>query len=99
MIPESTEGGFNRSRWQYHLRESLLFYWEPQFTPQQADDVYQAFDWFYTPWPVLEDEELNRQVFNDVCSLLGFNYGIWFIIGILWFAQLQYFVNCIIMLY
>ena len=66
VIPESIDGGFTRAEWQHHLRESLLFYWEPQFDPQKADDIYHAFDWFYTPWPVLEDEELNRAIFNDV---------------------------------
>ena len=61
------DGGFSRAEWQYHLRESLLFYWLPQFDPQQGEDLYQAIDWFYTPWPELENEELNRALFNDVC--------------------------------
>jgi hypothetical protein len=66
VIPESMEGGFNRSRWLYHLKESLLFFWEAQFDEKTNEDLFEAFSYVYTPWPTLEDEELNRLVFNDV---------------------------------
>ena len=74
------DGGFNRSRWQYHLRESLLFFWEPQFDEKTNEDLFQAFNFFYTPWPTLEDEELNRLVFNDVSFVCLFVCGFkWFV--------------------
>ena len=60
------EGGFTREEFQFHLREDLLGMWTPQLDEKMNEDVYQALDWYYTPWPYLNDTEMNRQAFNKV---------------------------------
>ena len=40
--------------------------WEASLTEQQAQDAYYAVNFQYTPWPYLEDEDLNRDAFTDV---------------------------------
>ena len=65
-MPESLEGGFNRSEFEYLLYNRYVKIWEASMTEQQADDAYAAVNFMYTPWPYLEDEELNRDAFVDV---------------------------------
>ena len=65
-IPEALDGGFNRSEFQFLLWDRLVSIWEAQFTPEEAQDAYWATDFMYTPWPYLEDEELNRDAFTAV---------------------------------
>ena len=65
-MPESLEGGFNRSEFEYLLYNRYVKIWEASMTEQQADDAYYAVNFMYTPWPYLEDEELNRDAFTDV---------------------------------
>ena len=67
-IPESLEGGFNRSEFEFLLWDRLLAFWEDQLTPEQALDAFYATNFQYTPWPYLEDEELNRDAFVDVST-------------------------------
>ena len=68
VIPEAWDGGFNRTEFQRILRENLLEIWAPQFPPKVQEDAYSATDFMYTPWPYLEDKELNRDAFNMVMS-------------------------------
>ena len=65
-IPEALDGGFNRSEFQFLLWDRYVAIWEDQLTEQEALDAYWAIDFMYTPWPYLEDEELNRDAFTDV---------------------------------
>ena len=65
-IPESLEGGFNRSEFEFYLWDRYIAIWEDSLTEQQALDAFYAVNFMYTPWPYLEDEELNRLAFNDV---------------------------------
>ena len=65
-IPEALDGGFNRSEFNFLLQDRLLAIWEASLTPEQANDAYWAVNYHYTPWPYLEDEDLNRQAFVDV---------------------------------
>lgn len=60
------EGGFTREEFQYHLREDLIGMWAPQLTEKQTEDLFQALDWYYAPWPYVNDTEKNRQAFNMV---------------------------------
>ena len=60
------EGGFNRSEFNRLLYERLLDIFIDSLTEEQADDAYAAVNFMYTPWPYLEDEELNRDAFVDV---------------------------------
>lgn len=69
-IPEALEGGFNRSEFNQLLYERYLAIWEAQLTPEQAANTYWGVNFEYTPWPHIEDEELNRKAFVDVCILL-----------------------------
>ena len=65
-IPEAMEGGFNRTEFQTMLYERLLIIWKDSLTEKQTQDAYWATDFFYTPWPYIEDEGLNRKAFVDV---------------------------------
>ena len=60
------EGGFNRSEFNRLLYERYVTIWEEQLTEQQAQDAFWAVNFQYTPWPYIEDEELNRDAFVDV---------------------------------
>ncbi len=77
VIPESIEGGFNKTEFEYYLRNNLLSIFSPLF-PDKLEDVVQAMYNFYAPYPHLEDEDLNREAFNTVISsyipILFFEY-------------------------
>ena len=60
------EGGFNRTEFNTLLYTRLLDIFYDSLTEQQAEDAYWAVNFMYTPWPYLEDEELNRKAFIDV---------------------------------
>ena len=62
------EGGFNRSEFEQLLYDRLLNIFVDSLTPEQAEDAYWAVNFQYTPWPYLEDEELNRDAFVDVST-------------------------------
>lgn len=47
-------------------------------TPEQAEDAYWAVNFYYTPWPHIEDEELNRKAFVDVSTIGLLKGGIFF---------------------
>ena len=65
-MPESMNGGFNRSEFNQLLYERYVKIWEASMTPQQAQDAFYATNFMYTPWPYLEDENLNRDAFVQV---------------------------------
>ena len=61
------DGGFTREQFEYHLREDLLGMWSPQFDAQTTEDAFEAMNFFYSPWPFVNDTDLNREAFNVVC--------------------------------
>ena len=65
-MPEALEGGFNRSEFNFLLYDRYVRIWNASVTPEQAEEAYWAVNYFYTPWPYLEDEDLNRDAFTDV---------------------------------
>ena len=69
-IPESMEGGFTHEEFEYHLREDLLGFWSPQLDAKTTEDAFQALSFFYSPWPYIENEILNREAFNVVSKHL-----------------------------
>lgn len=74
FIPEAHEGGFNRSTFLDILKNRLIDNFAPQF-PEKFEDVFQAMSFFYTPWPYIEDKELNREKFNEMITDVGFGYS------------------------
>ena len=60
------EGGFTREEFEYHLREDLIGFWSPQFDDKMTEDAVQACNYFYSPWPYINDTDLNREAFNWV---------------------------------
>lgn len=71
MIPESLKGGFNRTEFEYHLHNDLLNMFSPLF-PDKEQDVFEALNWYYSPWPYLDDEDKNRLSFNVLITDFGF---------------------------
>ena len=69
-IPESMDGGFTHEEFEYHLREDLLGFWSPQLDAKTTEDAFQALSFFYSPWPYIENEILNREAFNVVSKHL-----------------------------
>ena len=75
------DGGFTREEFEYHLREDLLAFWTPQFSDKMNEDAFQATNWFYSPWPYINDTDLNRDAFNIVRAgrLVLWYCGIWYL--------------------
>ena len=71
-MPESMNGGFNRSEWEYLLYDRYVKIWEDSLTEQQAEDAFYAVNFMYTPWPYLEDEALNRDAFVQASDVIHF---------------------------
>jgi carboxylesterase type B len=76
FIPEANDGGFTREEFQYYLRTRLIdIFRENVPTDEDYENAYQAFDWFYTPWPYIEDLEANRQAINKLLTDGAFLYA------------------------
>jgi carboxylesterase type B len=76
FIPEALDGGFTRAEFQYYLRDRLTSIWEAQAaTDEIYENTYQAYDWYYTPWPYIEDLEENRQAINKMITDGAFGYA------------------------
>ena len=60
------DGGFTHEEFEYDLREDLLAFWTPQFSDKMNENAFQAMNWFYSPWPYINDTDLNRDAFNVV---------------------------------
>jgi len=75
FIPEADEGGFNRTEFLDIVRNRLVDYFAPRLDSERTvEDVFQAINFFYTPWPNTEDLDANRQAFNDMITDVGFGY-------------------------
>jgi len=75
FIPEADRGGFTREEFQDLLRTRLadIFY-----AAAESDEIYengyQAVQYYYTPWPYIDDEEANRQGFNKLLTDAAFGF-------------------------
>jgi hypothetical protein len=77
VLPD-TSGGFNRSEFERNLRDNLLVYFTAMFPPEREEDVFNAINWYYSPWPHVDDVYANREAFNFVSAtytLDNFNPG------------------------
>ena len=70
VIPEAGElndgKGLTHDEFHHFLRESFMAFWEESFSEEIWDKAFNAFDWFYSDWPHIENLESNRQAFNKV---------------------------------
>ena len=65
MVPESNNGGFNRTEFLYYLKHNLMDMFLP-LAPDSEHDVMKTLDFYYSDWPALDDPDRNREVFNKV---------------------------------
>ena len=65
VLPDTSQG-FNRSEFERNLRDELLVWFTSYFPPEREEDVFNAINWYYSPWPHVDDEYLNREAFNFV---------------------------------
>jgi hypothetical protein len=72
VIPESINGGFNSTEFDYYLRTRILDIFAPQLTPEQYEQLYHAVRWYYINWPYLEDLDANREAFNKVRTFIDY---------------------------
>jgi len=76
FIPESANGGFTRLEFLELLRTRLVDIFSESFNnTEHVENIYQAMDFFYAPWPYIDDQELNRQAFNKLITDAGFGYA------------------------
>jgi len=76
FIPESNGGGFTREEFEYYLRTRLVDMFKVSAASEEVyENSYQAFDWYYTPWPYINDLEANRQAFNKMITDAAFGYS------------------------
>jgi len=74
LIPESMDGGFNRTEFMYYLKERLMSIFVP-LAPELEEELTKAIDFYYSDWPALNDEDRNREVFNKLITDFGFGAG------------------------
>ena len=65
VIPESIDGGFNRTEYVRLLRELIFGILEGE-DEYRSEQVYQAIHHQYTNWPHIDDLEGNRESFVKV---------------------------------
>jgi carboxylesterase type B len=76
FIPEANNGGFTREEFQYLLRTRLVdIFTESINDTENLENAYQAMDWYYSPWPIIDDLEANRQAFNKLITDAAFGYA------------------------
>ena len=73
VIPESGKGGFTREEFLKHLKEDIVGLFSPLF-PDAAEDAFKALEFFYSPWPDIDDKEKNRMMFNNVNASFRLSY-------------------------
>ena len=71
-IPEADEKGFTRDEFLFYLEDRLLSIWKDQLDDQAYQDLLAAIDFYYTPWPRLEDLDENREAFNVMATDAAF---------------------------
>lgn len=65
LVVPGSDLGFNRTEFLRSLRDYLIGIYAPTW-PDHEDDMFEAFNFYYTPWPHIEDRDLNREKFNQV---------------------------------
>ncbi len=65
VIPEAGEGGFTREEFLQLMEEELVAIFSPLF-PEKEQDVVQAFSFYFSPWPDIYNESMNRAMINNV---------------------------------
>jgi carboxylesterase type B len=72
-IPEADEGeGFTREEFLFYLEDRLLSLFADRLDEETQSDVLRAVDFYYTPWPELENLWENREAFNKLATDLAF---------------------------
>jgi carboxylesterase type B len=72
-IPEADEGeGFTREEFLFYLEDRLISIFADRFDEVTYSDVVRAIDFYYTPWPHLEDLWENREAFNKIATDMAF---------------------------
>jgi len=75
FIPEANFGGFTREEFEYYLRTRLVdIFYESADNDEIYENGYAAMDWYFTPWPNINDTEANRQAFNKLITDASFGY-------------------------
>ena len=67
--PEMWFDGPNRTEFQDILRRVTETYASRVNDDDRVEDIYQALDFYYTPWPYLHDKEKNRHALGEVNNI------------------------------
>lgn len=70
VVPGSMFGCCNQTRFQLVLAQ-YIEPWSVRLDNDTVQDIFNALDWRYTPWPYLYDNELNREALVSVRHWLG----------------------------
>ena len=54
------DGCCNRSYFSYAIEEQIVGFFSPRMSNTTAEDCSRALDYNYTPWPHLNDTDMNR---------------------------------------
>lgn len=65
VVPDPEGDGFNHTEFEQGVRV-LMKLFSAYFPPGREEDVFKALSWYYSPWPHIDDLELNREAFNKV---------------------------------
>jgi len=71
LIPESLERGFTREEFTGVVKNNLVKIFSPLF-PEREEDVVQALDFYYSPYPHEYNLDANREAFNVMITDFGF---------------------------
>lgn len=71
LVPDPDGDGFNHTEFEQGVRV-LMKLFSAYFPPGREEDVFKALSWYYSPWPHIDDLELNRQAFNKLITDAAF---------------------------
>ena len=72
-VPEANEGdGFTREEFHFFLKHRLIAMWEEQMDNDTYDAVFNAMDFYYSPWPHLDNKWENREALNIMVTDAAF---------------------------
>lgn len=72
-VPEADEGeGFTRDEFLFYLEDRLLSIFEARFDEETKASALSAIDFYYSPWPHLDNLWENREAFNKIATDMAF---------------------------